>query len=316
VVLFLAAASGLAQSIDLPKPSPPSPGPPPPAPAPVPPPTAPRPDLVISAFQTNHEKVPVGDTNFIVDATIRNIDVGPAVGTSVTFTFPANIDIVQPAPSSRFRTPCTRAADGRVTCSEKTSPSPPPLLYGQTTIVSFVLRATAPGPITISATVDAADRIDESRETNNGGSVSLQAIERPSLGITASGPVKATRGQDFSVTCPVTNIGTVPVSGVSVKILVLSIDEARNREPHDVTVKGTPPRSLTYFPTCSPAAPVTAPIHELTCNINSIPVGGSIGPGVTINARDAFPVTVQCTVSLSFENSLNDNTSAVTVPVE
>jgi hypothetical protein len=226
-IVLMTAFSALSQSITLPD-SPPAdppridPNNPPKLDPPQDPP-GPPPDLVISMFAASQNPAFLNE-NFAVNVEVKNIGAGIATDVNVTIPIPQGIETVPPHNAdSRFT--CT-VADGKMTCRDKTSPRPLPLLYGQKAIVTLRVKSTTPGEVLFQATADELAKVRETSENNNGGTMKLTSVVRPQIKARGGEPLTLRAGQPREIVCHADNIGSVEAKKVKVEVSILSDDHA------------------------------------------------------------------------------------------
>ena len=183
--------------------------------------------------------------------TITVTNDGPTAATSVTLTdtLPSGVTFVSASPG------CSFFAPNQVICSLGTIPA------NDSVVVTIVVRPNAPGTITNTAEVTAAENDPDPSNNTDSEDTEVQGIADLSITKTdETDPVVV--GQDFSYTLVVTNNGPSAATNV---VLTDTLPDGV------IFVSAVPSQG-----SCTYAAGV------VTCNLGTIPNGGTVTVTITI----------------------------------
>jgi uncharacterized repeat protein (TIGR01451 family) len=218
----------------------------------------------------------VGD-NIAYTLTVTNNGPDSSTGGTVTDTLPANVSYVSDDDG------CSAAAN-IVTCPTG------PLASGASQLIHIVVTATAAGPAPNTACVKGND-IDDNT-ANDCATVTTEIQPKVAdLSITKTGPAFAQSGTNITYNIGVHNGGPAPATGVTVNDPLPAGETLVSATPSQGTCSGT-----------------------VTCNLGSIPNGGSatIKIVVTVTAACGSTVTNTATVSGELPDSDTSNNTAST----
>ncbi len=261
--------------------------------------TAGQADLAIT--KTGTPNPVLAGNNITYTITVKNNGPAAAANVTMTDTLPANTTVVSIVAAPPAGWTCPAPSGGTQTCTN------PSVAFGATTTFTLILKVTAgtaPGTVILNSANIASSTTTDPTNANN-TATSSSTVASPSQAdvsiIKTASPEPVDQGTNLTYTLQVTNNGPAVAQNVTVTDVL----------PGEVTFTSD------FMPASQGTCTYTAATTTVSCNLNSVSVGGLVIITINVSANTFSSVTLSsntATVSSSTSdpNSANNSSTAIT----